>query len=62
MASTEYLCSDVGCTFHDFSNDRITVCPICGKHVVGLSDECDDEAEVSDEEYDGDPYSESDRL
>ncbi len=42
MASTEYLCSDISCKFHDFSNDPLTVCPLCAKAVVAFTDEADD--------------------
>lgn len=51
MACGEHHCTK--CDWVDFSNDAITVCPICAAHVVTFFDEPDEDfIETLEEEND----------
>lgn len=39
MACLENICQRHGCTFYQFSNEVIKMCPLCGDRVLNFFDE-----------------------
>lgn len=39
MACMENVCDNSKCVFHQFSNETIKVCPLCGGKVLNFFDE-----------------------
>lgn len=42
MACLENICNRLECGFHQYSNQVITECPLCGDRVMNFLDEPDD--------------------
>lgn len=53
MACMENVCKNRKCTFQQFSNEKIKVCPVCGGEVSNFFDE-----ELDHESPRGDDYEE----
>jgi predicted nucleic acid-binding Zn-ribbon protein len=44
MACMEHKCTRHGCTYHDFNNETVKVCPLCGSKVISYFDEYPDDS------------------